>query len=142
MISYSESEARDAEKNADEQPKPPNYREMFECHRAEKKRAKNRSRQARHRARPKETSVAKLAAALRKATAKPRGPHTKLLEQLRDRVKELAGFRYLSRMLIAQHGAMSDADLGRHLCITRKKAWQTRQIVADLESEGGPWHNI
>jgi hypothetical protein len=91
---------------------------------------------------PKETSVAKLANALRKAIAEPRG--NKQLEQLRDRVGELAQFRYLSRMITAQHGAMSDADLARSLGdgFTRKKAWQLRQIVADLEADGGPWHNI
>lgn len=118
----------------------PDYAGMFAKAKAAKKRAKNRTRQQRHRAQPRETSIAKLASALRKAIDKPRG--NKQLEQLRDRVGELAGFRYLSGIIIARHGRMSDADLARHMDMTRKKVWQLRQIVADLESEGGPWHQI
>lgn len=123
----------------------PDYAGMFGEAKAAKKRAKNRNRQQRHRARPRETSIAKLASTLRKATAKPR---SKQLEQLGDRVEELASFCFLSRILIARHGPMSDADLARHLTLhldgsfTRKKAWQLRQIVASLEADGGPWHNI
>lgn len=122
----------------------PDYRAMFEQAAAEKKRRRARNRQQRHRARPRETSVAKLASILRKATAKPRDH--KQLEQLRGREFELASFRFLSRIIIARHGPMSDAALARHLDhgdgFTRKKAWQLRQIVADLEAEGGPWHNV
>ncbi|MET4216075.1 hypothetical protein ABIB00_001262 [Bradyrhizobium sp. LB14.3] len=122
----------------------PNYRAMFDAAEAKKKLAKGRNRQQRHRARPRETSIAKLASSLRKAIAKSRG--NKQLEQLGERVAELAGFRFLSRIIIAQHGPMSDAALARHLDhgdgFTRKKVWQLRQIVADLEANGGPWHDI
>ncbi|WP_130213965.1 hypothetical protein [Bradyrhizobium genosp. SA-3] len=123
-------------------PTRPNYAELIREHAAEKKRRRARNRQRRHRARPRETSIAKLATSLRKAIAKPRG--NKQLEQLRNRVGELASFRFLARIIIARHGRMPDADLARHLGdgFTRKKAWQLRQIVADLEAEGGPWHNI
>lgn len=123
----------------------PDYAGMFGQARAAKKRAKNRNRQQRCRARPRETSIAKLASALRKATTRPR---SKQLEQLRDRVEELASFCFLSRIVVARHGPMSDADLARHLTLhldgsfTRKKAWQLRQIVASLQADGGPWHNI
>ncbi|OAF13919.1 hypothetical protein AXW67_18225 [Bradyrhizobium neotropicale] len=115
---------------------------MIRNNAAEKKRRRARNRQRMHRARPRETSIAKLASTLRKATAKPRGD--KQLEQLRGRESELAGFRYLSRILIGHYGAMSDADLARHLGdgFTRKKAWQFRQIAASLEADGGPWHNL
>lgn len=124
----------------------PNYAGMFGEAKDAKKRAKNRNRQQRCRARPRETSIAQLASALRKAMAKPR--RDKQLEQLRDRVGELASFCFMSRILVARHGPMSDADLARHLTLhldgsfTRKKAWQLRQIVASLEADGGPWHNI
>ncbi|RQH14939.1 hypothetical protein [Bradyrhizobium sp. RP6] len=120
----------------------PDYAAMIREHDAEKKKRRARNRQRRHRARPRETSIAKLASTLRKATDKPRG--NKQLEQFRHRVGELASFRFLSRIIIARHGPMSDANLARHLGdgFTRKKAWQLRQIVADLEAEGGPWHSI
>ncbi|MGY4351543.1 hypothetical protein ACVWXM_008036 [Bradyrhizobium sp. GM7.3] len=77
----------------------------------------------------------------------PKSRGNKQLEQLGERVAELAGFRFLSRIVIARHGPMSDADLARHMSqldepMKRKKVWQLRQIVADLEAEGGPWHDI
>lgn len=119
-----------------------NRAKMIRDYAAEKKKRRARNRQRVHRARPRETSPAKLASALKKAIAKARG--NKQLEQLPDRVQELAQFRYLSRIITAQHGPMSDADLARHLGdgFTRKKAWQLRKIVAALEAEGGPWRNI
>ncbi|WP_441280164.1 hypothetical protein [Bradyrhizobium sp. 63_E2_N1_3] len=118
-----------------------NYRAMFDAAKAAKKRAKDRTRQQRHRAQPREASIAKLASTLRKAIAKPR--RDKQLEQLRGRELELAGFRFLSRIIIAKFGPMSDAKLAEQLDgMTRKKVWQLRQIVADLEADGGPWHNI
>lgn len=114
---------------------------MFDAAKAAKKRAKDRTRQQRHRAQPREASIAKLASTLRKAIAKPR--RDKQLEQLRGRELELAGFRFLSRIIIAKFGPMSDAKLAEQLDgMTRKKVWQLRQIVADLEADGGPWHNI
>jgi hypothetical protein len=124
----------------------PNYAEMIRGAAAEKKKRRERNRQRIHRARPKETSITKLASTLRKAIAKPRG--NKQLEQLRGRESELASFRYFSRILLARHGPMSDAVLARLLTLnlddgfTRKKTWQLGQIVAALEAEGGPWHNI
>lgn len=129
-----------------EQAEPmPNYRAMFHDAKVKKKLAKDRNRQQRHRARPQETSIVKLASSLRKAIAKSRG--NKQLEQLGERVTKLASFRFFSRIIIAQHGPMSDADLARHMSqldepMKRKKVWQLRQIVADLEAEGGPWHDI
>lgn len=120
----------------------PDYRAMFDAAKVKKKQAKGRNRQQRHRAQPREASIAKLESLLRKAIAKPRG--NKQLEQLGERVEELANFRFLSRIIIAQHGPMSDAALAHHLGYgaKRKKVWQLRQIVADLEAEGGPWHDI
>ncbi|MGY4351544.1 hypothetical protein ACVWXM_008037 [Bradyrhizobium sp. GM7.3] len=51
----------------------PNYRAMFDAAKAKKKLAKGSNRQQRYRARPRETSIAKLASLLRKAIAEVTG---------------------------------------------------------------------
>lgn len=120
----------------------PNYAEMARNWKEERTRKHARRRQSFHRAKPRRPTANALAAALRKRTAKPRGD--KRMEQLAGREGELARFSWLSGILIGRYGVMSDAKLADQLGdgYTRKQVWQSKQIVAKLQAEGGPWRDL